>query len=475
VHVQFRNIFKDYSPAVSPKSIDEAVIDFTDTYALYNRSLTDIGQEIKRRFRREIGEWMKCSIGINTNRFLAKLAASLQKPDGLTTIDHTNVLSVYERVSLLDLNGINTRYQARLNAYGIHTPIEFFQASLDTLKKQVFQSIVGYYWFLRLRGYEIDQVDFARKSFGNTYALGKQTNDPRELARLLMKLCEKTGRRLRKAGYTAQGVHVACVYTDFSFWHTGRKVEIPLYTTREIYLKALRLLNQSGYSKQVRNLAISVYDLVPHQSEQLEMFSSKSHAVAGAMDKINDKYGEFVITPALMMGMDETIIDRISFGRVKESYQTIRNGLVLPLLRIKGCFSSLGRMSSRVPSRVRHQLQACEGGMRMTKGNLIMVITGVSTGALAGLLLAPKPGRETRQMLKSQAGVLRDQASQYATSLRDGQPDEAREQHGPEPTLEAKVRPSEGVEVENSAGSGEMEALVRPNRTSNQRRRRRRR
>jgi DNA polymerase IV len=73
-----------------------------------------------------------------------------------------------------------------------------------------------------------------------------------------------------------------------------------------------------GYKKRVQNLAVSVYDLIPHQSEQLELFSTKSHAVAEAMDKINDKYGEFVITPALMMGMDETIIDRIAFGGVKE-------------------------------------------------------------------------------------------------------------------------------------------------------------
>jgi DNA polymerase-4 len=69
---------------------------------------------------------------------------------------------------------------------------------------------------------------------------------------------------------------------------------------------------------QVRNLAISVYDLIPHHSEQLDMFGSRSHAVAQAMDKINDKYGEFVITPALMMGMDDTIIDQIAFGGVKE-------------------------------------------------------------------------------------------------------------------------------------------------------------
>jgi DNA polymerase-4 len=205
VHLQFRKIFKDYSPDVSPKSIDEAVIDFSDTYALYNRTLPDIGREIKRRFREEIGEWMRCSIGIGMNRFLAKLAASLEKPDGLTTIDHTNVLSVYERVSLLDLNGINTKNQARLNTAGIFTPLEFFQASVDTLKKLVFQSIAGYYWYLRLRGYEIDQIDYARKSFGNTYALGKQTNDPKELAKLLMKLREKTGRRLRRAAYAASG------------------------------------------------------------------------------------------------------------------------------------------------------------------------------------------------------------------------------------------------------------------------------
>jgi DNA polymerase-4 len=261
---------------------------------------------------------MVCSIGISTNRFLAKLAASLKKPDGLETIDHTTVESVYKHVSLLDLSGINTRNEARLNAQGIHTPMEFFGASLETLKKQVFQSILGYYWYLRLRGYEIDQVDFGRKSFGNTYALGKQTNEPKELAKLLMKLCEKTGRRLRKAAYTAQGVHVSCVYTDFSFWHISRKVAVPVYTTREIYLKALWLLNMSGYTKQVRNLAVSVYDLIPSRSEQLDMFASKTHAVAAAMDKINDKYGEFVITPALMMGMDETILDRIAFGGVKE-------------------------------------------------------------------------------------------------------------------------------------------------------------
>jgi len=65
-------------------------------------------------------------------------------------------------------------------------------------------------------------------------------------------------------------VHVATVYTDLSWWHTGRKFDVPVYTTQEIYEKAMRLLNMSGYKRKVRNLAVSVYDLVPSTDEQLE-------------------------------------------------------------------------------------------------------------------------------------------------------------------------------------------------------------
>jgi hypothetical protein len=111
---------------------------------------------------------------------------------------------------------------------------------------------------------------------------------------------------------------VSLVYTDLSYWHTGRKFDLPLFTTRDIYIKAMRLLNSSGYRKPVRNLAVSVYGLVPGTDEQLEMFTSPTHKVAEAMDDINDRWGEFVITPALMLGMKNIILDRISFGGVKE-------------------------------------------------------------------------------------------------------------------------------------------------------------
>src|SRR6266568_1126250 len=63
IHLQFKKIFQDYSPDVTPKSIDEAVIDFTRTFALQKKTLVEVGREIKRRMREEIGEWISCNIG----------------------------------------------------------------------------------------------------------------------------------------------------------------------------------------------------------------------------------------------------------------------------------------------------------------------------------------------------------------------------------------------------------------------------
>lgn len=95
---------------------------------------------------------MTCSIGIAPNRFLAKTAANLHKPDGLDVITFEDLIAVYACLSLCDLCEINTRFEARLNACGILPPLDFLAALLEVLTKQVFQSIVGYHWYLRQHG-----------------------------------------------------------------------------------------------------------------------------------------------------------------------------------------------------------------------------------------------------------------------------------------------------------------------------------
>lgn len=320
VHVKFKKIFSDYSNKITPKSIDEAIIDLHDM-AQFNLDLVKIGREIKQRMRTEIGEWISCSIGISTNRFLAKLAATIHKPDGLDVITHKNLTAIYSKIELLDLHGINVRYQARLNAYGIFTPMDFLRTASNTLEKKVFMSICGRQWYERIRGYEVDDIDFGTKSIGQQYALKIPTANPAELAPMMMKLCEKMGRRLRRKGHTARGVHVRMNYKDGTAWHRGRITNSELYTTAQLYKHALLIFNQQPEIKQVTLLAVNCYKLEASTKSQMSLFDAnqtKHRKTSDAMDEINDRWGEFTVKSGLMLGTENIIPDSIAFGRVKE-------------------------------------------------------------------------------------------------------------------------------------------------------------
>lgn len=322
VHSRFKRIFQTYSPNVYPKSIDEAVIDFSGTAAMYGyRTLTDIGKEIKEQMKEEIGEWITCNIGISTNIFLAKLAASLHKPDGMDVITHENILDVYNKVKLIDLNGIGERYQARLNANAIFTPLQFLRASKETLHKYVFRSVVGSYWYDKLRGYESDPFEYDRGSFGRQYALQRPTADPEKLAAKLLKLCDRAGRKMRRAGYAAEGVHVACEYDDHTYWHKGKTFRTEMVYLQELYERAIYVFNMQPYQKVVRKLSVSFFDIAQSAKAQASLFDfepSKQQKIGKTMDEIKDRYGEDSIMLARMMGMEDEIEDRISFGGVKD-------------------------------------------------------------------------------------------------------------------------------------------------------------
>ena len=271
---------------------------------------------------------------------MAKLAAGLHKPDGLDTLTPDNLIDTYKGLDLLALPGINRRFKARLYAAGITSPYEMFQAEATFLKSQVFFSILGQHWHLRLRGWEVDDREFERKTIGHQYALEHKTWDRDELRRLLMKLCEKTGRRLRSNELVAGGVHLYIRFVNGQSWHHGCKIFHPLYATQDIYREVDRLLTSvSQFPDNVSHLSITVFNLAPCNPEQLGLFdgsgaivaegtpgadsrgslsSIRQKALARAADTVNDRYGEFTIIPAIMAGMDKTILDRVAFGNIRD-------------------------------------------------------------------------------------------------------------------------------------------------------------
>jgi len=316
-HDRFKKVLLNYTNEITPKSIDEFIIDFSGSIAIrQGLSLETIGQRIKQDIKLKLGEYVTVNIGIAPNRFLAKLAAGLNKPDGMDRIVASNLREVYAQLELTDLPGINKRYSSRLNLAGIYTPLQFLDAPLWKLKNEVFHSIVGFYWYLRLRGHEIDAINFNRKSFGQQYALGHKTTDSIELTKLLMKLCEKTGRRLRQEGYNALGIHLWINFEDRTYYSKRHQLNQPIYATQDIFRQAQKLLAQYPITTKVTNLSVSVYNLQPINPHQLGLFDNTrldNSSLAIASDKINNRYGEFTLVPALMANMQDIIIKRIAF------------------------------------------------------------------------------------------------------------------------------------------------------------------
>jgi DNA polymerase-4 len=317
-HNRFKKVLLKYTNEITPKSVDEFVINFNGSTAFKNQiPLEEIGNRIKRDVKNSLGEYVTINVGIGANRFLAKLAAGLHKPDGLDKITAADLRNIYGNLKLIDLPGISYRYAARLNLAGIHSPLEFLDASLPKLQREVFAGINGFYWYLRLRGHEIDAIDFKRKSFGQQYALGHKTANEQELSRLLMKLCEKTGRRLRAAGYQAHGIHLWMTFMDRSYWSKRQRVHMPLYTTQDIFMASEHLLRTATVPFPVTHIGVTVYGLIPTTPYQLGLFNGRldKYQLAAAIDKVNNCYGEFTLTPALMANMDDTIIKRVAFGQ----------------------------------------------------------------------------------------------------------------------------------------------------------------
>ncbi|PID31531.1 hypothetical protein CR983_00730 [Candidatus Saccharibacteria bacterium] len=329
VYRQLMRIMNDYSAHVRMKSIDEGVIDFAEACARpgLEYELAAVGHEIKRRLREEIGCSMRCNVGIGTNRFLAKTAAGLHKPDGLDVITSDNIREVFAELELEDLTGIAEHNHARLAAVGITTPLEFLDADETTLRRIVFKSIDGTKWHQRLRGWEVDKVDYPLRTAGRQYVLEQRAMKPVDVLKRLHHLCEAVGRKVRSQGLVARGVHVhARSYASGyghggprarSYWQARHMADAPFFSDAAIYEIARQLLADAPYP--LKQIGVTCYGLAPPDDSQLHLWGdelARERAVVAAADDINNRYGERTIHSADTLGTD-MVKAKIPFGSTR--------------------------------------------------------------------------------------------------------------------------------------------------------------
>ncbi|MEI6691032.1 MAG: hypothetical protein WCL07_04795 [bacterium] len=314
VHDCLRQLLDQYSPVVIPKSIDEFIVDLSQSPQgqTLRASPLELARQIKARIQKEIGEYITVSIGIAPNRILAKLGADIDKPDGLQLIDQKNYSQIYDQIELTDFCGVSTATKLRLNRAGIVTATQFYQASIQTLKF-AFGSVIGRDWYYRLRGIEVDDWDTTRRVFGNSYVIPKAVTHE-EGKKILSKLASKSAKRMREAGYTTSILSLYIAYDDHTSHHQSINLSSPHFDTRDIY-KGLLLLYDVAPNKDVKQLAESCSGLAPIVTHPT-LFGQveKSRSLMNSLDIVNNKYGDNILHFASSSTDKDHVHDAIAFG-----------------------------------------------------------------------------------------------------------------------------------------------------------------
>jgi len=319
-------ILQGYSDMVEPYSIDESFVDLTGWVHSWSQA-RDMTLEIKQRIRSEIGEWLSCSVGISFTKYLAKVGSDMKKPDGLTIITPSDLPGIYRNLELTDLWGIAHGWKKRLRSIGITTSIGLYHYPLQNLVSLFGRP--GYYLYAHLHGHEIDRVESEEqlpKSISHQYAIPKKIVTAGNIPKIVMKLCEKVGHRLRAHELLARTIFVWLGSYQHKGHHLHARLPYPIRSTLEIYHHAAGLIQHVPNIANLRIISIGVADLAA-KNRQLSFFTPPSSsrrelgdgALSGQIDDIMDeikaKHGSFSIVHGTMLGGDNFIPDRIAFGK----------------------------------------------------------------------------------------------------------------------------------------------------------------
>jgi len=292
---QIIKIFNDFTPDVEQLSLDEAFLDVTGSILLFG-SAEKIGQQIKQRIKSEIG--LTVSVGIAPNKFLAKLASDLQKPDGFVIITEENKQQILDPLAVSKIWGVGKVTEKALHGIGIYTIEQLRKAPLKTL-----QAVLGSQaQELQMLAQGIDErkvepnAQAKRMSAEETFA--KDVIDKDFLLEVLFRQVEEVAARLRKEKVEGRTITLKIRYKNFKTITRSHTLEYPTNISRILW-QAARKVFENWYSQsagELRLLGFGVSGLTAETSEQKLLFeeskNDKQKKVDEVFDKIKKKYGD---------------------------------------------------------------------------------------------------------------------------------------------------------------------------------------
>ena len=274
VSAQIREVFHEYTDLVEPLSLDEAYLDVTENKK-GNPSATLIAKEIRAKIKEKTG--LIASAGISINKFIAKVASDVNKPNGQKTVNPEEVLPFLEALDIRKFYGVGKVTAEKMYQLGIFTGNDLKSKSLEFLQEKFGKS--GNHYYNVVRGIHLSEVKphRIRKSLGAERTFSENISSEIFMLERLENIAEEIERRLKKSNVAGKTVTLKIKYSDFTLKTRSKTLQYYIRSKEVIYETAKELLYQEKMENSVRLLGITLANL--NTEDKREKPSAKKEIV----------------------------------------------------------------------------------------------------------------------------------------------------------------------------------------------------
>jgi DNA polymerase-4 len=322
VSEQIGEIFERYTPLVEPLSLDEAFLDVTGSELLFGPAA-----QIGRRIKREVHDQVRlvASVGVAPNKFLAKIASDLEKPDGFVVVDPARVHEFLDPLPVGRLWGVGRVTGKTLEQLEVRTIGDVRRMPLEVLQQHFGKS--GEHLWQLAHGIDERPVvpDREAKSISHETTFAVDLDDRDALRAWLMELTEQVGRRLRRHELRGRTVHLKLRFADFHTIARSKTLPEPTNITNEIWTSAAELLESclANPRQRIRLLGVGLSSFDgPHHAQQslfVDEEREKQSQLDQAADLIRERFGSAALHrgSGLMHQAEHTPMPRPGANRPK--------------------------------------------------------------------------------------------------------------------------------------------------------------
>lgn len=293
---------------------------------------TAIAHSIKRGLAKNVGEFVTCSIGVAPNRYLAKVATDMQKPDGLTFLNAEDLPQKLYSLSLRDLPGIGYNIEKRINTQGIWDVPSLCALDIKQLRK-LWGSIWGERMWYYLRGVELPDLETTRSSVGHSHVMAPELRKPEKARYVARRLTLKAASRLRRMEYVAGAMSLSLRIEDGPrLWTEVRMEPASDSLTFLRLLEAMwaELLQGAGPYARFKKVSVTLYHLTPAGERQTDLFNplsaevtaarAKAERMSKALDTLNQRYGKDTVAVGMLPADGRSFSGtKIAFTRIPDA------------------------------------------------------------------------------------------------------------------------------------------------------------